>query len=216
MPRRALPDARKAQILAAAVAVIGERGLADTRISDVAERIGASPALVMYYFQSKDRLLAEALAYSDERFYRDTSRQLAGISSSRDRLVRLIELSCATPDGGGGWRDGWLLWLDMWARAPRDPDVARDRHLMDRRWRSTIADIVREGQASGEFGPADPDDFALRLAALIDGLAVQVVLRDPDVGPQRMLDLCRSMASEQLGFELPAALRSPGTRSTVR
>jgi AcrR family transcriptional regulator len=161
----------------------------------------------MYYFQSKDRLLAEALAYSDERFYRDTSRQLAGIASSRDRLVRLIELSCATPDGGGAWRDGWLLWLDLWARAPRDPDVARDRHLLDRRWRSTIADIVRQGQAAGEFGPADPEGFALHLAALIDGLAVQVVLRDPDVTPARMLELCLGTASRQLGFDLPTRPR---------
>ena len=203
MPRRRLSDARKAEILAAAVAVIADRGLVDTRISDVADRVGASPALVMYYFKTKDRLLAEALAYSDERFYRETSAQLDGIASCRDRLCRLIELTCASPDTGPEWRDEWLLWLDMWARAPRDPEVARDRHLLDRRWREAIADIVRRGQASGEFGPADPDDFALQLAAMIDGLSIQVVLKDPDVPPARMIDVCLSMASAELGFEVP-------------
>ena len=208
MPRRRLSDARKAQILAAAVAVIGERGLADTRISDVADRIGASPALVMYYFKSKDRLLAEALAYSDERFYRETAAQLDGISGSRDRLCRLIELSCSSPEAGPDWLAEWLLWLDMWARAPRDPEVARDRHLLDRRWRETIADIVRQGQAGGEFAPADPDEFALHLAALVDGLSIQVVLKDPDVSPARMRDLCLRVASSELGFDLPRRARS--------
>jgi AcrR family transcriptional regulator len=194
------------------VAVIAERGLPDTRVADVAARVGASPALVMYYFRSKDRLLAEALAYSDERFYRETSRVLAGVPRSRERMIRLIELSCSSPEVGGDWLDEWLLWLEMWARAPRDPEVARDRHAMDRRWRSAIADIVREGQRAGEFGPADPEEFALYLAALMDGLALQVALRDPDVPPVRMLDMCLRMASTELGFELPTR-RRPRARS---
>lgn len=191
------------------MAVIAERGLPDTRVADVAARVGASPALVMYYFRSKDRLLAEALAFSDERFYRETSRILAGVPRSTDRLIRLIELSCSSPDAGEDWLDEWLLWLEMWARAPRDPEVARDRHAIDRRWRSVIADIVREGQQAGEFGPADPEEFALHLAALMDGLAIQVALRDPDVSPGRMHDLCLRMASSELGFGLPGPDRAP-------
>src|SRR5438093_524635 len=61
--RRKLSEVRRRQILQATVTVIGERGLCDTRISDIAERAGASSALVLYYFGSKDRLLAEALAF---------------------------------------------------------------------------------------------------------------------------------------------------------
>ncbi|MFN8189852.1 MAG: helix-turn-helix domain-containing protein [Nocardioidaceae bacterium] len=38
-----------AQMLIAAAELIAERGLARTRIADVAERVGASPALVVYY-----------------------------------------------------------------------------------------------------------------------------------------------------------------------
>ena len=37
--------------------VITDRGLAETRISDIAERAGVSPGLILYYFESKDRLL---------------------------------------------------------------------------------------------------------------------------------------------------------------
>src|SRR2546422_8347019 len=85
--QRKLSDARRKQILRAAVRVISERGLCDTRISDIAERAGASAALVIYYFGTKDRLLAAALAYSEESFYRQTARELAGIASARGKQI---------------------------------------------------------------------------------------------------------------------------------
>jgi AcrR family transcriptional regulator len=203
--RRKLSEVRRRQILQAAVTVIGERGLCDTRISDIAERAEASSALVLYYFGSKDRLLAEALAFSEERFYAETAQELATVDTATEQLVLLIEHSCS-PDkvSRKNWRDEWLLWLDMWARSPRDPDVARDREVLDRRWRETIAGIVRTGQAKGEFAMIEAEDFALRLSVMLDGLAIQVVLEDPDVSPERMFEVCARMAVDELGFEWPA------------
>jgi hypothetical protein len=78
---------------------------------------------------------------------------------------------------------------------------------MDRRWRETIIDIVRSGQRAGEFARVDPTDFALRLAALIDGLAIQVILDDPDVSAERMRDLCLAHAERELGFKAPRKAR---------
>jgi hypothetical protein len=149
--RRKLSDARRRQILKAAVQVIADKGLCDTGIKD------------------------------------------------RDRLVELVRCSCSVGEAEDDF-DEWVLWLDLWARAPRDPDVARDRLTMDRRWRTTIGQIVREGQTSGEFALVDVDAFALRLAALIDGLAILVVLRDPEVTRDRMFDLCMDTCAKELGF----------------
>jgi AcrR family transcriptional regulator len=219
--RRKLSEVRRRQILQAAVTVIGERGLCDTRISDIAERAGASSALVLYYFGSKDRLLAEALAFAEERFYAETAEELATVDTATEQMIRLIERSCSPGSvSRRNWRDEWLLWLDMWARSPRDPDVARDREVLDRRWRETIADIVRMGQSRGEFAMVDPDDFALRLSVMLDGLAIQVVLGDADVPPERMFEICARMASEDLSFAWPAdrrgRLRRPRAVKPVR
>ena len=57
----AVADVRRDQMLVAAAHLIAERGFSDTRIADVADRVGASPALVIYYFGTKDSLLTEAL-----------------------------------------------------------------------------------------------------------------------------------------------------------
>ena len=50
--------------------MIVERGYADTRIADVAEHAGTSPALVIYYFKTRDQLLTEALRYSEDQLVR--------------------------------------------------------------------------------------------------------------------------------------------------
>ena len=121
--------------------------------------------------------------------------------------MRLIELSCPY-EVPGDRLDTWLLWLELWNRAPRDAEVAASRHRLDRRWREAIAAIVRDGIASGEFNAADADDFALRFASLVDGLAIQVVLGDPDVGRARMLEICLRMAGDELGFDPRAAAGS--------
>jgi AcrR family transcriptional regulator len=206
--RRKLSEVRRRQILQAAATVIGERGLCDTRISDIAERSKASSALVLYYFGSKDRLLAEALAFSEERFYAETAQELSTVDSATEQLVVLIEHTCLPGKASRrNWRDEWLLWLDMWARSPRDPDIARDREALDRRWRETIAGIVRSGQAGGEFDVIDADDFALRFSAMLDGLAIQIVLDDPEMSPERMFEICSGMVADGLGFEWPAKSR---------
>jgi hypothetical protein len=93
--------------------------------------------------------------------------------------------------------------MEIWVRARRDPSVCRSYFRLDRRQRALIADIVREGQATGEFrSDADPDDFALSLSGLLDGLGVQVTLGQPDLTPERMVDRCLALASSELGLTL--------------
>ena len=67
-------DQRREQMLRAAIAVIEERGFPETRIADVAARAGTSPALVIYYFKTKDQLLTEALRYAEDAWYEAGTR----------------------------------------------------------------------------------------------------------------------------------------------
>ncbi len=198
--------ARHQEILDAAARVITDRGLAETRISDIAERAGVSPGLILYYFESKDRLLSEALTYANDQFYLRMSREIRRIPSARDQLRRLVELSVPGYLPEFGRLDEWALWIEVWVRALRDPDMAKDREILDQRWRGQIADIVRGGQASGEFGSTEaPEELALRVASLIDGLAIQVIMNDSQVGPDHMHRTCMDVAARELGFELQTA-----------
>ena len=198
-PRPKVDHLRKPQIIAAAAEVLYERGLFDTRIGDIAERAGTSSTTILYYFESKDRLLEEAVEYADRTFYERLSGGQDRFEHAADRLVSLIEETSLGPDG----LNDYTLWMEIWVRARRDPAVRRSYFRLDRRQRALIADIIRDGQASGEFSAtADPDDFALALSGLMDGLGVQVTLGQPDVTPARMLDRCLALASSELGCEL--------------
>jgi AcrR family transcriptional regulator len=195
-PRPKVDHLRKPQIIAAAAEVLYERGLFDTRIGDIAERAGTSSPTILYYFESKDRLLEEAVEYADRSFYARLHEGQDQLENAEDRLVHLIE---ETSLGPGGLND-YTLWMEIWVRARRDPTVRRSYFHLDRRQRGLIADIVRNGQATGVFtANADADDFALMLSGLMDGLGVQVTLGQPDVTPERMVDRCLALASAELG-----------------
>ncbi len=194
---------RRQQILEAAVEVIVERGVCNARIADVAERGGTSAPLVLYYFESKDRLLNEALAFAEDRFYLASFSELTDLETASERLVRLIELTCGHESTEDLLREDLALWTELWSRALRDRAAARKRAALDRRWRRTIADIVREGQRAGEFADVDADKFALLLAALLDGILLQLMLEDPEAAYEQARDICIRVACRYLEFPIP-------------
>jgi len=104
----------------------------------------------------------------------------------------MVELWPAEGDGET------VLWMELWVRALRDPRLAATREGLDRRWRDAIADIIREGQATGEFGPADADDVALLLGAVMDGFAIQLALGDPAVTAGTVKRHCLDLAKARL------------------
>jgi AcrR family transcriptional regulator len=198
-PRPKVEHLRKPQIISAAAEVLYERGLFDTRIGDIAERAGTSGPTILYYFESKDRLLEEAVDQTDRDFYERLTEGQARQQGAADKLVHLIEETSLGPAG----LSDWTLWMEMWVRARRDPGVRDTYFRLDRRQRKLIADIVREGQQEGQFDPdADPDEFALALSGLMDGLGVQVTLGQPDVTAERMVERCLALAESELDCDL--------------
>jgi AcrR family transcriptional regulator len=208
-PRPSLEHVRKPQIVAAAAEVMYERGLFETRIGDIAERAGTSSATILYYFESKDRLLEEAVDHADREWQSRLEQRLAACGTASERLVELIEAT----SGGQGESGDWTLWLEIWVRARRDPGVRASYPRLDRRQRAMIAQIIRDGQQDGEFAAAaDPDDVALDLSALMDGLGIQVTLGQPDVSRARMVERCLTMASLELGCRLEPSRAPAGGR----
>ena len=194
-PRPQIDHIRKPQILAAAAEVIAQRGLASTRIADVAERAGTSASAVLYWFGSKDDLLSDALTVDEDRFYAAVTERLVALDDPRDRLRLLIEAYAAEYDV--------TLWMELWGRALRDDGAAVARQRLDDRWRDQIAEVIRDGQHLGEFAGVDGDDAAAIIASLLDGLAIQVTVGDPGFRPERMWELAVKAAELILGCELP-------------
>ncbi|HEY1643747.1 MAG TPA: TetR family transcriptional regulator C-terminal domain-containing protein [Streptosporangiaceae bacterium] len=192
-------DQRRAQMMSAALQVISERGYADTRIADVAERAGTSPALVIYYFKTKDQLLTEAIRQYEDTWYAVGQRRMASLPTASARIEEIVAMNTlpeADPEPGSSWQ----LWLDFWAQAARNGDVATVRRKSDERWRAEIAQLVLAGQEAGEFADVDPVSFAVCLSALLDGLTIQIALEDPGVDPVGAYELSMQFVAGRLGF----------------
>lgn len=179
------PEERRERILRATVDVVRTRGFAGARVSDIAEAAGTSQGLVLYHFQSLAGALDAALTLLEDEFYDDLARDLQEQVGPIERLRHMADLGAGHGPAVGDWR----LWLELWVRALHDPDARETRESLDRRWRAALREVIAEGAAAGDFDPIDIDSAVIRLASLMDGLAIQLALEDADMTPQRLADL---------------------------
>jgi AcrR family transcriptional regulator len=193
-----MSDSRRTDILNAAAVAIADRGLCETRISDVAEVIGVSPALILYYFPTKAALLSEAMIELDQLFYERVRGKLEQAPTAEDRLMILVEESCPGHSDADGVPDTWALWPATWEMARHDPTLAEARAKLDEAWREQIVTIVEQGVVAGEFAATDAEEFAIQLAAMLDGLAIAAMLGDPTVDTARMSTVARSFCRRTL------------------
>jgi AcrR family transcriptional regulator len=203
-------EARRIEMLRAAAELICERGFGDTRIADVAKRAGVSSALVIYYFGTRDRLLVDALRYSEESFYEAAEQMLAEVPSLRERLSLLIQWTCV-PEGAGEIPGAWGLWFDLWAQAFRHDEIKAGRAELDARWRTMIIDALD----SSDLSARDKRMFALEFSALLDGLSIQVALEDPDVDSDLAYYIAMRFAERELNLP-PEKKRLNGKAKAVR
>jgi AcrR family transcriptional regulator len=194
-PRPRNPGARD-RILAAAVSRIASEGIDGVRIARIAMDAGVSTSLVHYHFDSREALLAEALDYSYAHAgdVRITNSDLDG-GSHAERLQRMIEQCLPSSDS---LRQDWVLWVELWLRAVRHPQLRPVAEELYARLHAWFADEITAGVMSGEFERCDPQEVADRALALIDGLGVRNLIGDSTIS----LDRARRSVSSALARDL--------------
>jgi AcrR family transcriptional regulator len=90
--RRRRKEARPAEIIAAAMALWGDRGFAATRLEDVAQRAGISKGTIYLYFASKEALFEAAIREQlISTFHSALDASALGDLSTADVLRRLFQ-----------------------------------------------------------------------------------------------------------------------------
>jgi len=159
------------RVLLAAVELITEAGIDQVRLAEIARRAGMSTGQLMYYFTSKEHILLEALAWRDHQDLERTRAALAKATGGWRQLEVLIGHYLP----GSPSDPSWILWLEAWARAPHNREVSKFLEDLLQLWCDEIAAVVTRGVQEGTFAPpADVDEFTLRFAALLDGLAMRL------------------------------------------
>ena len=202
-PRVDAADTR-ARILEAACDLIAAEGIDEVRIARVATRARASTSLVHHYFSTREELLEQALLHSyeqvaDERFGDEPDAAESAAAGLRRAILECLPLP-------GAQERGWVLWVELWLRAARDPELRPVASGLYRRYREWMAGVIRAGVESGEFSAgADPEALADEAMALLDGAGVRALMHDPAMDIERARALVARTLAEELGVD-PAEL----------
>jgi AcrR family transcriptional regulator len=167
---------RREAIIDAAIEVFAERGYRDGSLQEVGDRVGISPAAVLYHFGTKEALLLAVIA---ERDRRAASSPLPGGSDTKG--LEALRASVRFAEQSERERGLAALHTVLEVESLEDGALTHDYFVGRSRFlRAAVADLLREGQQLGEVrADLDVEAKALEVVAFLEGAAV-VWLVDPE------------------------------------
>ncbi|MBO0835870.1 MAG: TetR family transcriptional regulator [Actinobacteria bacterium] len=168
-------QARRAQIVTAAITTMAEVGYRHASFAQIAKRAGlSSTSLISYHFASKDELINEVV----RTVLADIGRFMAGRmptpgsaaeASAADALRVYIEASIEFIDTH---REQMKAFTDIFINGGFSYDPGSENTVV-----SPLEGILRAGQDSGEFRDFDPTVMATLIQREIDGLPFLLEIR---------------------------------------
>lgn len=174
---------RRRQVLEAAAACFRRSGFHGASMSDISKTAGMSAGHIYNYFKSKDEII---IAFVEEDMER-VSTMIRDLASRPDPLQALLE------DVPLRVRENldpnhWLLPLEIYAEASRNPRIATVAQEADVRARNEFRAILRKGRALHGL-TVDDRDIDGRMEAIISlfqGLQLRA-LQNPDLDADGLL-----------------------------
>lgn len=189
---RRRPGERRAEILAAATEAIATKGFRGTSLADIALTVGVSQPGLLHHFPSKEQLL---LAVLEQRDQEDTALVDAIWAEPDKGFVESLLAVCAH----NVERPEIVRLYAIMTAESIDPSHPAHEFFRGRydRVRRRLTEHVRKDQVGGRLAPdLDPDEVAVDVLALMDGMQVQWLL-DPS------LDMCAALERHLRRLENP-------------
>jgi AcrR family transcriptional regulator len=171
-------EARRRQILNAALACFSENGFHQTGLADIQRRSGLSHGALYLYFRSKDEIIA---ALAVDRHREEAALNTAALEAESPvavlkALIARYALSLADPEGEARRRVG----VNGWAEALRNETVRASVLEGIKEPIAFIASVIERGQAARLVaGHIDAQSAARALVALFQGFVLQSVWGEP-------------------------------------
>ncbi|WP_328526811.1 TetR family transcriptional regulator [Kribbella sp. NBC_00359] len=160
-------QARRGQIVAAAIEVIAESG-AQASFKVIAERAAlSSTGLISYHFANRQELIDEVGRQILEAFSAFVRERTAGIAEPAEVLQAFVTANIA------------FLQTHR-AHAAALVRIQQDTAELARSDQAQLADVLRRGQASGVLRTFDPQLMAVFVLSIRDGIIRQLEL-DPEL-----------------------------------
>ena len=191
------PERDRPLLLRATRRVAARRGYDATRFSDVAAATGVPISSLQYYFGTRDRLVREAITDGALGELSRLEHQVAPLTDPRERLHAVIASMISMDDEER--REGWLVWMEFWRTAMRDPELSVASVDVLGRWRSFLAAIIDDGRRCSAFDYDGPtEDAVTELMALLDGLGIPLALGHAYCDEHRAIEIATRAAERML------------------
>jgi AcrR family transcriptional regulator len=172
VPRPDVSDERIPQILAAAAKVFNRKGIAATRMEDIAREAKLSVGGVYWYYKGKDDVI---LAIMDQIIDEDVAALKAMLNEPgtvRERLLAYAQMSIPETLAYVP------LTYDLYTLAHRDVKVRRHIQKYFTHYRDALANVIQQGMDAGELRKGNAAAVAATFAALYEG-TLELASLDP-------------------------------------
>ena len=187
------------RILAAAVERIASDGIDEVRIARIAMDARVSASLVNYHFATREALLEQALEYSFELAGDVRIGEEGEALDHTRRLAAMVDQCLPYP---GPLERDWILWVELWLRAVRHPELRPTAARLYARMGRWFAEAIGAGVGAGEFHPAaEPARIADRVLAMCDGFGLRALLGDVPI--ERAREEVWGFLANALGVDPP-------------
>lgn len=180
MPRIADHEERRRQIADAVCELISQHGLDTVTVARTAAVAGMSVGLVQHYFRTKDEMLLHAFNEVSARIRKRAEERIRAGTEHRQPISRVmaeVMAECIPLDENR--RTEFRVTRAFAGRALDAPALAEVDLDAARQLRRDVAQAVHNGKECGEVeADMDPWPAAVRLTAVVEGLAMQVY-REP-------------------------------------
>ncbi len=183
VPKLGMEPIRRAALVEATIAEIGEAGSLDVTVSQIAKRAGMSSALAHHYFGGKHQIFLAAMGQILLDYRAEVLEALSKARTPRARAEALIEASFAPSSFAPATV---VAWMTLYAHATTHPETYRLLMLYQKRLRSNLTHALRG------IG-ADPCNDAEMLGALIDGLYLRAALAKDETGDSAKATALRAL-----------------------
>lgn len=184
-------EARKNQILQAALVCFARSGYQQTSVDDISQEAGLSKGSIYTHFESKKALFLALL----DRMIADTGLQplLSTEDLTKQEKLDASLVSIISFANSEASKEYAFLLMEAWLQTQLDPEVNQAVANLYNQLRYLFAQLISQSVEAGEAKPVDPDAMASILIAIFDGLMVQAVVDEHAIDWQAISQTIRGM-----------------------
>lgn len=170
-----IEEARKEQIVEAALALIDQKGNASISIGDISRKTGISKGNIAYYFKTKDEIIRHVLIKIIQQTADEITPKVEKKKSYREQISTYVSVLLKY------WikqRHGYECMIQLVFDLSRTEVKEKFNTNMLRGTVGFIYDLLEKGNQAGEFSISDTKETAVLIHSFIDGVLLYWIMDD--------------------------------------